>query len=428
MIETHEARVGIIGMGYVGVPAAVTFAERGFSVTGFDIVTAKVDRLNQSDSYIEDVSSARLHSVVESGRFHAISNFSNLSDQDVIVIAVPTPLSKTRDPEMTPIRNAATAIAENLQPGQLIILESTTYPGTTEELVKPILEKSGLRAGEDFFLAFSPERIDPSSKNWRFDNVPKVVGGYTHHCLAVATAFYSQVVEKVVPVSSTRVAEMCKLFENIFRVVNVALVNEMTLLSDRMNLDFWEVLEAANTKPYGFMKFTPGPGVGGHCIPIDPFYLTWKAREYNFNTRFIELAGEINLQMPHYVRELVVRALNSQGKSLKGAEVLVLGVAYKKDVGDMRESPALHIVELLHQDQVRVKYHDPFVPVFEEGYLRLHSVALTEAAIANADCVVIVTDHSCFDFQYVVDHAQVVVDTRNVTASLKNLGEKVMVL
>jgi UDP-N-acetyl-D-glucosamine dehydrogenase len=428
LIETRKARIGIIGMGYVGLPAAVTFAERGFSVSGFDIAVSKVERLNRADSYIEDVSSLRLQRVVGLGRFRATTNFTNLSEQDVIVIAVPTPLNKTRDPDLTAIRGATQAIAQNLRPGQLIILESTTYPGTTEEVVKPILEQSGLRAGEDFFLAFSPERIDPSSKNWHFDNVPKVVGGFTPDCLAVATAFYSQVVEKVVPVSSTQIAEMTKIFENIFRVVNVALVNEMTLLCDRMNLDFWEVLNAAETKPYGFMKFMPGPGVGGHCIPIDPFYLTWKAREYDFNTRFIELAGEINLQMPHYVRELVIRALNKQSKSLKDARVLILGVAYKKDVGDMRESPAIKIIELLCESQVQVSYHDPYVPVFEEGHIRLHSVALTEAALAKADCVVIVTDHSDFDYHHIIQHARQIVDTRNATSQVKEQREKIIVL
>ena len=427
LIETRQARIGIIGMGYVGLPAAVTFAEGGFSVTGFDIATPKVERLNRSDSYIEDVSSERLAAMVESGRFHATTNFSNLADQDVIVIAVPTPLNKTREPDLAAIRGATNAIAKYLQPGQLVILESTTYPGTTEEVVKEILERSSLVAGEDFFLAFSPERIDPSSKGWRFDNVPKVVGGHTPACLAVATAFYSQVVETVVPVSSTQIAEMCKLFENIFRVVNVALVNEMTLLCDRMNLNFWEVIEAASTKPYGFMKFTPGPGVGGHCIPIDPFYLTWKAREYDFNTRFIELAGEINLQMPHYVRELVIRALNRQGKALNGAKVLLLGVAYKKDVSDMRESPAVKIVELLDKSQVEVVYHDPHVPVFEEGHLTLHSVELTPEVLAEADCVVIVTDHSSFDYEFIVEHAQMVVDTRNTTAKITQ-REKIILL
>ncbi|HEX2913333.1 MAG TPA: nucleotide sugar dehydrogenase, partial [Chloroflexia bacterium] len=415
-------------MGYVGLPAAVTFAESGFPVTGFDVIKAKVDRLNSGDSYIEDVTSTRLQGVVDSGRFHATSNFSNLSDQDVIVIAVPTPLNKTRDPDLTAVKGATQSIAENLRPGQLIILESTTYPGTTEEVVKPILEQSGLRAGEDFFLAFSPERIDPSSKNWHFANVPKVVGGYTPDCLAVAQTFYSQVVEKVIPVSSTQVAEMCKIFENVFRVVNVALVNEMTLLCDRMNLNFWEVLDAASTKPYGFMKFTPGPGVGGHCIPIDPFYLTWKAREHDFNTRFIELAGEINLQMPHYVRELVIRALNSQGKSLNNASILLLGVAYKKDVGDVRESPAVKIVELLHHSKASLSYHDPFVPVFEEGHLTMNSVELTADTLASADCVVIVTDHSSFDIEFVVNHARMIVDTRNVTAGIAEQREKILVL
>lgn len=428
LIETHQARVGIIGMGYVGVPAAVTFAERGFSVTGFDIVKPKVERLNRSDSYIEDISSSRLEAMVSTGKFHATTNFSGLSDQDVIVIAVPTPLNKTREPDLAAVRGAARAIAQNLRPGQLIILESTTYPGTTDEVIKPILEETGLVAGEDFFLAFSPERIDPSSKNWRFDNVPKVVGGFTPDCLAIASAFYSQVVTKVVPVSSTRIAEMTKLFENIFRVVNMALVNEMALLCDRMNLNFWEVLEAAETKPYGFMKFTPGPGVGGHCIPVDPFYLTWKAREFDFSTRFIELAGEINLQMPQHVRELVIRTLNSQGKSLKDAKVLLLGVAYKKDVADLRESPSIKIVELLQQSLVNVSYHDPHVPVFEDGHLKLHSVELTEATLEQADCVVILTDHSAFNYDYIVEHANRVVDTRNATAKVKEQREKIVLL
>jgi UDP-N-acetyl-D-glucosamine dehydrogenase len=428
LIETHQAHIGIIGMGYVGVPAAVTYAERGFSVTGFDIAVAKVDRLNRSDSYIEDVPSARLQQVVGSGRFHATANFKNLSDQDVIVIAVPTPLNKTREPDLMAVRSATQFIAQSLRPGQLVILESTTYPGTTEEVIKPILEQSGLQAGLDFFLAFSPERIDPSNKGWAFEDVPKVVGGFTKDCLSVATAFYSQVVRQVVPVSSTRVAEMCKIFENTFRVVNLALVNEMTLLCDRMDLNFWEVLEAAGTKPYGFMKFSPGPGVGGHCIPVDPFYLTWKAREFNFNTRFIELAGEINLQMPFYVRELVIRALNSRNKALKDAQVLILGAAYKKDVSDMRESPAIQLVELLHKGQARVSYHDPHVPVFEAGLLKMYSIELSEAALAQADCVVIVTDHSAYDFQQITRYAQLIVDTRNVTASLEDPNAKIFLL
>jgi UDP-N-acetyl-D-glucosamine dehydrogenase len=428
LIEAREARVGIIGMGYVGLPAAVTFAERGFPVTGFDIATDKVERINRSDSYIEDIPSPRLAGVVTNGRFNATSNFTLLQDQDVIIIAVPTPLNKTREPDLAAIRGASRAISQNLRPGQLVILESTTYPGTTDEVVKPILEESGLIAGEDFFLAFSPERIDPSSKNWHFDNVPKVVGGFSPDCLAVASALYSQVVARTVPVSSTRAAEMTKLFENIFRVVNMALVNETALLCDRMKLNFWEVLDAAETKPYGFMKFTPGPGVGGHCIPVDPFYLTWKAREFDFNTRFIELAGEINLQMPHFVRELVIRALNSQGKALKDAKVLLLGVAYKKDVGDLRESPAIKIVELLQQSGVNLSYHDPHVPVFKEDHLTLHSVELSEDTLQQADCVVIITDHSSFDYDYIVSNAKLVVDTRNATVKVKQQREKIVLL
>lgn len=426
-IRSKQARLGIIGMGYVGLPAAVGFAEKGFKVTGFDIATWKVERINRGDSFIEDIPSNRLRSVVAMERFRATADPRELADQDVIIIAVPTPLNKTRDPDLTAVRSAASDIARNLQRGQLIILESTTYPGTTEEVVKPILEKSGLKAEQDFFLAYSPERIDPGSK-WDFEDVPKVVGGMTPASLEAATTLYGQVLKQVVPISSTQAAEMVKLFENIFRVVNVALVNEMALLCGRMKLNMWEVLDAASTKPYGFMKFTPGPGVGGHCIPVDPFYLTWKAREYGFNTRFIELAGEINLQMPYYVRELVVRSLNQQGKSLKGSKVLLMGVAYKKDVGDMRESPAIKVFELLGETEAHLVYHDPFVPEFEEGTHRLHSVELTDALLQEADCVVILTDHSSFDYANIVRQAQIVVDTRNATRAISEDRNKIILL
>ena len=430
-IKSKHAKIAVVGMGYVGLPVAVAFARQDFRVTGFDVVKSRVSQLNRGSSYIRDVADADLLPLTASGHFHATTEFSVLAAQDVIIVAVPTPLTQTHDPDLSAIRAATSEIARYLQPGQLIILESTTYPGTTEEVLKPILEKGGLKAGQDFMLAFSPERIDPGSNNskgWNFGNTPKVVGGYSPTCLEAATALYSQVIERVVPVSSTQVAEMCKLFENVFRVVNVALVNEMALLCDRMGLNVWEVLEAASTKPYGFMKFTPGPGVGGHCIPVDPFYLTWKAREFGFNTRFIELAGEINLQMPRYVRELTMRALNSQRKPLNGAQVLLLGVAYKKDVPDLRESPALQIIELLKKDGANVVYHDPHVASLREGGLEMESLELSEANLHSMDCVVIVTDHTAFDYAWIVEHAPVVVDTRNATQLVTQGRDKIHLL
>jgi UDP-N-acetyl-D-glucosamine dehydrogenase len=428
-MSKETTTVAIVGLGYVGLPLSLQFARSGVKVLGLDIDSAKVAALNRGESYIKHITSEAIVEATSTGRFAASTDFRLVKEVESVIICVPTPLNKNREPDISFIIRTGEAIAPHLQKGTLIVLESTTYPGTTDEDLRGVLESgSGLKAGADFHLAFSPEREDPGNPDSKVASIPKVVGGYTPACLDRAKSLYSRAIKTIVPVSSCRVAEATKLLENTFRGVNIALVNELKIVYAAMGIDVWEVIDAAKTKPFGFMPFYPGPGLGGHCIPIDPFYLTWKAREYNFNTRFIELAGEINLQMPRYVRELVVRALNSKGKSLKGAEVLLLGVAYKKDVGDMRESPALHIVELLHEDQVRVKYHDPYVPGFEEGYLKLHSVALTEAAIAKADCVVIITDHSSFDFQFIVDHAQLVVDTRNVTASLKNRGDKVLVL
>lgn len=430
-IKSRHAKIGIIGLGYVGLPIAVAFAEKNFRVTGFDVIKEKVAMLKRGESYIGDIAGERLLPLEASGCFRATTDFSALVAQDVVIIAVPTPLNTTRDPDLTAVRAATAQVAQYLQKGQLIILESTTYPGTTEEVLQPILEASGLKVGQDFHLAFSPERIDPGSNNskgWRFENTPKVVGGVTPACLEVAEALYSRAIEKVVPVSSARVAEMSKLFENVFRVVNVALVNEMSLLCNRMGLNVWEVLEAAGTKPYGFMKFTPGPGVGGHCIPVDPFYLTWKAREYDFNTRFIELAGEINLQMPRFVRELTAQALNRHKKSLNGSKILLLGVAYKKDVADMRESPAIKIIELLEQDGAEITYCDPHVPYLHEGALELKAVSLTPETLAECDCAVIVTDHTAFDYNLIVKHAPLVVDTRNATAAVYEGREKIILL
>ncbi len=430
-IKSKHAKIGIIGLGYVGLPIAIAFADKGFRVTGFDVVKQKVAQLKRGESYIGDIAGERLLPLEASGHFRATTDFSALVAQDVLIIAVPTPLNQTRDPDLSAVRAATSQVAQYLQKGQLIILESTTYPGTTEEVLQPILEAGGLKVGQDFHLAFSPERIDPGSNNskgWRFENTPKVVGGVTPACLEAAVALYSKVVEKVVPVSSARVAEMSKLFENVFRVVNVALVNEMTLLCNRMGLNVWEVLEAAGTKPFGFMKFTPGPGVGGHCIPVDPFYLTWKAREYGVNTRFIELAGEINLQMPRYVRELAVQALNRHCKSLNGSKILLLGVAYKKDVADMRESPAVKIVELLEQDGAEISYCDPHVPVLQGGKLDLKAVELTPEILAECDCAIIVTDHSAFDYDLIVKNVPLVVDTRNALAAVREGREKIILL
>jgi UDP-N-acetyl-D-glucosamine dehydrogenase len=430
-IKSKHAKIGIIGLGYVGLPVAVAFADKGFRVTGFDVIKEKVAQLKRGESYIGDVAGERLILLSASGHFRATSDFSALAAQDVVIIAVPTPLNQTRDPDLAAVRAATGQVAKYLQPHQLVILESTTYPGTTEEVLQPILEAGGLKLGEDFYLAFSPERIDPGSNNskgWRFENTPKVVGGVTPACLELAVALYSQVVETVVPVSSARVAEMSKLFENVFRVVNVALVNEMTLLCNRMGLNVWEVLQAAGTKPYGFMKFTPGPGVGGHCIPVDPFYLTWKAREYEFNTRFIELAGEINLQMPRYVRELAVQALNRHCKSLNGSKILLLGVAYKKDVADLRESPALTIIDLLEQDGAVISYCDPHLPELRQGRLDLKAVELTAEALAGADCAIIITDHSAFDYDLIVQNAPLIVDTRNALGAVREGREKIILL
>lgn len=427
-IKSRNAKIGIVGLGYVGLPIAIAFAEKGFRVTGLDISAQRCTQLNRGESYISDIPNERLLPQTASGHFKATPDASVLTAQDVIIICVPTPLNQTRDPDLGPVINATEKVAHYLQRGQLIILESTTYPGTTEEVILPALAGKGLTVGEDFFLAFSPERIDPGSVRYKFENTPKVVGGLTEKCQEAAVALYSQVVEKVVPVSSPRVAEMTKLFENIFRVVNVALVNEMALLCDRMDMNIWEVLNAANTKPFGIMNFSPGPGVGGHCIPIDPFYLTWKAREFDFHTRFIELAGEINVQMPYHVLELVRRALNRNSKGLNGAKVLLLGVAYKKDVNDVRESPAFRIINLLERNGAHLSYNDPHIPEFQEGKISYKSVELTEQTLREADCVVIVTDHSAYDFNWIVQNAAVVVDTRNATARISENKDKVILL
>ena len=422
-ISARSAAVGVIGMGYVGLPLAVRAAAQGFPVLGFDVSAERVDQLNAGQSYIGDVPSAALADMRDSGRFVATTDSAPMAGCDLLIICVPTPLNLTRDPDLSYIEAAAATIARHLRPGQLIILESTTYPGTTREVVQPLLDARGLQVGADYFLAFSPERIDPgqtSSKGYSVENTPKVVGGVSAACTDLAGAFYRQITTTVVPVSSPDVAELTKLFENIFRAVNIALVNELALLCDRMGLDVWEVVEAAATKPYGFMKFTPGPGLGGHCIPIDPFYLTWKARAFDLSTRFIELAGEINTQMPRHVRELVVRALNRQRKSLNGSLVLLLGVAYKPDVDDYRESPALKVMDLLMAGGATVLPCDPYVRHFEtHDGRRYETTPLSEELLRRCDCAVIITNHSAFPYERIVELAPGVVDTRNATGGLR---------
>ena len=408
---------GIIGLGYVGLPLLIDFCEAGLKVIGFDIDEEKIYVLENGQSYISYIPAEQIAKFVNDGRFIPTSDFSRLKEVDNIIIAVPTPLNINREPDLTFVENTTRTIAENLRDGQLIVLESTTYPGTTREVLLPILEEKGGKAGRDFFLAYSPERVDPNNKNYRGREIPKVIGGITPACLERAVRLYSRVFRKLVPVTSTEVAEASKLLENIFRSVNIALVNEMKLLFDRMGIDIWEVIEASTSKPFGFMPFYPGPGLGGHCIPIDPFYLTWKARQYDFTTRFIELAGEINTSMPYYVLQKTIDALNENGKNLKGARVLVLGAAYKKDVDDIRESPAVKIITLLKEKGAQVIYHDPYITEIKgmRKYpgLIMKAVELEEETLQGVDCVLLVTDHSCYDYGWILDNSTLIVDTRN---------------
>jgi UDP-N-acetyl-D-glucosamine dehydrogenase len=411
-IRTRTARVGIVGLGYVGLPLAVEFAKAGFQVTGIDVQPDKVAKLNAGESYVQDVPADVLRPLVEKGMVRATSDFSAVAELDTINIAVPTPLRKTKDPDMSFIVSAFQEIARHFGPGKLVILESTTYPGTTDELVLPMLERPGLTVGEDFFLCFSPERVDPGNPSYHTSNIPKVVGGITPACTKIGALLYSQALQHVVPVSSTSVAEMVKLLENTFRMINIGLVNEMAMMCDRMGINVWEVIDAAATKPFGFMPFYPGPGLGGHCIPIDPFYLSWKTKQAGIEARFIDLAGYINGQMPHFVLDKIQNALNEHSKPLKGSHVHVLGVAYKRDIDDVRESPALDIILLLERRGARVTYSDPFVPSVR---LDGHELCAQEPAAmsAQADCVVIVTDHQSFDYAALVSSARLIVDTRN---------------
>jgi len=428
-IVDRSARVGVVGIGYVGLPLAVEKAKVGFSVIGYDRNPIRVDQVNQGLNYIRDVQDGELAEAVEGKRLAATTDFGSLGECDCIVICVPTPLTVNKEPDISYIRNVGQEIARSLRPGQLISLESTTYPGTTDGILLDILSASGLRVGEDFFLSFSPERVDPGNARYTTKNTSKVVGGVTPACLDVAASFYRQTIQNVVPVSSPKVAEMTKVFENTFRAVNIALVNEMTLLCDRLGISIWDVLDAAATKPFGIMRFDPGPGVGGHCIPLDPFYLAWKAREFDMNVRFIELAGEINWTMPYFVREKVVRALNEQAVALKGAEIFVLGVAYKRDIEDWRESPALKVMDLLRKDGARIDYHDPYVPsVTDEHGAMWHSIPLSREVMERANAVVILTDHSTIDYGRVVDCARLVIDTRNATRNVRDGRANVVML
>jgi UDP-N-acetyl-D-glucosamine dehydrogenase len=416
-IESREAHVGVVGLGYVGLPLAVELAKVGFRVTGIDLDDRKTRAINSGHSYIPDVPTKELEALTRSGKLDATTDFSVVKTLDTINICVPTPLRKTKDPDMSYIVSAVESIAEHLHPGLLISLESTTYPGTTDELVQPVLEAKGMRVGTDIFLAFSPERVDPGNPTFHTSNVPKVVGGVTAECRTLAAALYGSAIATIVPVSSTRVAEMVKLLENTFRAVNIALVNELALMCDRMNIDVWEVVDAARTKPFGFMAFYPGPGLGGHCIPIDPFYLSWKAKQSGFDPRFIELAGHINGAMPEYVVSKVAEALNTKRKALNGANILIAGVAYKRDIDDMRESPALDVMGLLRDKGAIVSYVDPYVPEVHarewSGRVDVRSEDPATISFSRYDCIVIVTDHKTFDYDAMVAQADLIVDTRN---------------
>jgi len=427
--KTREALIGIIGLGYVGLPLAREFALSGMTVLGFDIDPSKVDMLHAGESYFRHIPAADIQRMVSSGLFSATSDFSRLDEPDSIIICVPTPLTKMREPNLTYIKNTARTIAKALRPDQLIILESTTYPGTTRETLLPLLEESGLKAGRDFFLAYSPEREDPGRTDFTTKTIPKVVGGHDKNSLKAAAACYKTVIDMVVPVSSCDAAEAAKILENTYRCVNIALVNELKILFDRMNIDIWEVIRAASTKPFGFTPFYPGPGLGGHCIPIDPFYLSWKARQYDLTTRFIELSGEVNVSMPRFIVSKIMEALNERKKALKGSRVLVLGLAYKKDIDDIRESPSLELIKLLQERGAKVDYNDPYVPQIpktRDYELKMFSRNLTAKMLATYDVILISTDHSVYDYQFIVDNAELVVDTRNATMGIKGAARKVV--
>lgn len=426
-LKDRSAEVAILGMGYVGLPLAVVFAEAGFRVTGIDPDRRKVEALKRGESYIQDVPTEAVQRLVQAGKLRATADFSVLAQMDAVSICVPTPLRKTGDPDLAYILSATEELAKYMHPGMVVVLESTTYPGTTREILLPRLgDEKGLKIGEDFFLAFSPERVDPGREDWTTINTPKVMGGITAHCSDVAAAWYSQALQRVVWVSSAEVAEMAKLLENTFRMINIGLVNEMALMCNRLGVDVWEVIDAAATKPFGFMKFTPGPGLGGHCIPIDPLYLSWKLKALNYTARFIELASEINTNMPRHVVGLVQDALNGQSKSLKGSRLLVLGVAYKPDIDDLRESPALDVIGLLEQKGAHVDYHDPYIPHIQHEGSDLRGVPDLMEAVRNADCVVIITNHTVYNYSQILEAARLVVDTRNALGKAGKESPKVV--
>jgi len=427
-IKSRKAAIGVIGLGYVGLPLAIHFVKAGFETIGFDIDPGKVKFLEQGKTYIKHINETDVRTLKENNAFKATTDFSLLKKTDCVIVCVPTPLGSHHEPDLSFVLNTTRTIAKYLRKGQLIVLESTTYPGTTDQDMREILEATGLKAGKDFHLAFSPEREDPNNKEFSTGTIPKIVGGYTNSCLRVADTLYRAIVTRTVPVSSTRVAEAAKLLENIYRAVNIAMVNELKMLFDRMDIDIFEVINAAKTKPFGFQAFYPGPGLGGHCIPIDPFYLTWKAREYDFHTRFIELAGEINTNMPYYVVNKVSEALNAKGKRTSSSKVLVLGLAYKKDIDDTRESPSFKVMELLMDKGASVDFNDPYLPKTKK--MRLYdfnktSVPLTKETLRSYDCVVIATDHSCYDYKFIADNASLIVDTRNAVNGAARNGNVV---
>ncbi len=428
-IESKQAIIGVIGLGYVGLPLLMEFVEEGFQCIGFDIDDRKVDMLKEKKSYIKHLSIERIAGIVESGKFDATVDFSRITEVDCIIVAVPTPLDKHQQPDLSFITDTSETISKYLKQGQLVVLESSTWPGTTEEVMRPILEKSGLKCEKEFHLAFSPEREDPNNPTFTTKTIPKVVGSNDPYSLECTTALYDKVIVQTVPVSSSQAAEATKLLENIFRSVNIALVNEMKMILDKMGIDVWEVIEAATTKPFGFMPFYPGPGLGGHCIPIDPFYLTWKAKEYDMPTRFIELAGEINTSMPYWVVYKIMEALNEKGKSVKGAKLLILGAAYKKNVDDMRESPTLKLIEILESRGAEVDYNDPYIPkmpMVRKYQYDMESVELTPENLQKYDAVIISTGHDCYDYDHVVKHARLVIDTRNATKNVDENREKIV--
>ena len=419
-ILNREASVGIIGLGYVGLPLALTFVKNGFKVKGIDIDKNRIAKINKRQSFILDVKSSELKEAMKDGGFSVTTDFSHIKKMDAVIICVPTPLYKTKEPDVSYIVAAVKNIKKYMKRGQIVVLESTTYPGTTEEVMLPVLESEGLKEGKDFYLAFSPERIDPGNAKYHTKNTPKIIGGMSKNSTEIAKILYEQAIDTVIPVSSSKVAEMVKLLENTFRIVNIGMVNELMLMCDKLDIDVWEVIDAAKTKPYGFMPFYPGPGVGGHCIPVDPIYLSWKARMNGFEARFIDLASQVNSEMPHYVVSKVIDGLNDQRKSLRCSKVLLVGVAYKKDVKDLRESPALEIIDILIKKGALVSYYDPHLPYLKIEGINLKSVDFTKESFKDSDCVIIVTDHSNVDYKFIADNSKLVVDTRNVLRAVKN--------